>query len=263
MRGSAQPEHGEPLDNDPKLVPVLMRMQQMTAATVRRRERVIIVDSSKLSQMRTAHSRGVEYLGDLRPQAHWMKIHVVIGAETKMALAVIFSDSRRSDIAYFVPLVRRAIKIVPARFVLADKAYLGHEQYQAIKDLGVDAVIPIKKGWGKDPDSEFYKVCKDLIEWYTDRNGDFHEIYRLRPLIESFFSHLKNVADGFCWSQGRPRSVPDHKLLVAWVNEALCKIIYVNRRRTVTLEHYTGTIIDYLIPDRCFPEAAEPIDEAA
>jgi len=249
--------------NDPSLTPTLMRMFRMVAEKVRRREVAIIADATKLSQMRTAHSRGVEYLGDLRPQAHWMKAHVVIGVETKMPLAVIFSDSRSSDVNYIVPLVEAALEMVPVKYVLADKAYLSGPHYQKLKNLGVQAVIPIKKGWGKDENSEFYETCKDLIEWFTERNRDFHEIYRFRPLIESFFSHLKNVADGFCWSQGMRLPVPDDEPITAWINEALCKIIYLALRTTVSLKAQTGTTIDYLFPDRCFPEAADPLVSAA
>jgi hypothetical protein len=67
------------------------------------------------------------------------------------------------------------------------------------------------------------------------------------------------MAQGFCCT-GRPRKgVPDGEPIVAWINEAPCKLIYMNLRTTVSLEHGTGVDIDYLHPDRCFPGAADPL----
>ncbi len=36
-------------------------------------------------------------------------------------------------------------------------------------------------------------------------------------------------------------------------------MIYVNLRTTVSLEKQTGVTIDYLVPDRCFPESSDPL----
>jgi len=66
-------------------------------------------------------------------------------------------------------------------------------------------------------------------EWHDHRQADFHEVYRLRPKIESFFSMLKRAADGYCWSRGRPHKDADGRRIengetpcTAWINEALC-----------------------------------------
>jgi hypothetical protein len=89
-------------------------------------------------------------------------------------------------------------------------------------------------------------------------------VYRLRPKIESFFSVVKRVADGYCWSRGRPRKDAKGRRIAnadtpctAWVNEALCKLIYVNLRLTVLEEIASGYTVNYCT-DTFFP----PIPDA-
>lgn len=68
------------------------------------------------------------------------------------------------------------------------------------------------------------------------------------------------MADGYCWSRGRPRQDGNQgEPCPAWVNELLCKFTYLNLRTTVTLEHETGVVIDYLVPSRRFPAPDEPL----
>jgi hypothetical protein len=73
---------------------------------------------------------------------------------------------------------------------------------------------------------------------------------------------MKRVADGYCWSRGRPHRDADGAIryggnsdspCTAWRNETLCKVIYVNLRRTVEYEVSTGYRMNYLL-DTFFPE---------
>jgi len=73
------------------------------------------------------------------------------------------------------------------------------------------------------------------------------------------------VAEGFCWSRGRPRKDADgyrvenaKEPCTAWINETLCKVIYVNLRLTVQYEIATGYPMNYLT-DTFFPSL--PPDE--
>lgn len=71
---------------------------------------------------------------------------------------------------------------------------------------------------------------------------------------------MKRTADGYCWSLGRKRGVNNaNKPCTAWMNELLCKFIYVNLRTTVNLQEETGVKIDYLVPSRRFPAPDEPL----
>ena len=92
-----------------------------------------------------------------------------------------------------------------------------------------------------------------------NNNRDFHEVYRCRPKVETLFSLLKRLARGYCWSRGRKRKPNAEQPCTAWINETLCKLIYLNLRTTVTGEEETGVQIDYCVPFRRFPSPSEPL----
>ena len=115
--------------NDPELTPILHHFLETTASPFRATE-VSAVDSSTVSQMSSAHARWVEYEGDERERADWIKCHAVIGAETSVVMGVIFSGTVGTgthDINFLKPLVNHAMKTFDLRHVLADKAYLSGE----------------------------------------------------------------------------------------------------------------------------------------
>ncbi len=249
--------------NDPDLTDPLRWLLQKQSTPYRVCETAAIADTTKLSQLRTAHSRWIEYGDDTRDDADWMKAHVLVAVETMIVMAVEFTGSRGKgthDSHFILPLVRTALETFPLTYVLADKAYLAEVVLGELWKLGIKAVIPVKKGWDHLTKRLYYEACEHLAQWFDQRQADFHEFYRLRVKIESFFSHLKRVADGYCWSRGRRnKEVPNAVTpCTAWMNEALCKFIYLNFRTTVRTEEETGYQIDYLCPTRFFPPI--PVD---
>lgn len=68
------------------------------------------------------------------------------------------------------------------------------------------------------------------------------------------------MAQGYCWSRGRSPQVKNSDTpCVAWINEALCKFIYINLRTTILYEERTGYTADYQIAERFFPPATDPL----
>ena len=252
--------------NDPRLTPILEKMLELTARVFRAVECAGIVDSSKMSQMRSAHSRWVEYGDDQREGADWMKMHALVGVETLVCMAVMFSGSRGAgthDVNFILPLVERVRGIFALRYVLADKAYLSENVVGRLWQMGMQAVIPIKKRWDGASMKQFYEAYQHLVRWYDDRQADFHMAYRLRPKIEGYFSLVKRVSSGFCWSRGRPHKDAAGNPLdnaeapcVAWQNETLCKLIYVNLRLIVQYEIATGYRMNFQT-DTFFPSIPE------
>jgi hypothetical protein len=179
---------------------------------------------------------------------------------------ICFSLRGSADINFAKPLVAEAIKTFGLHFLLADKAYFSEELVRWLwAEASLRAVIPIKKNTvRRDPTATSYDPYFDLIRWYDDDQRGFHEIYRLRPKIEGFFSAMKRAAQDYCWSRGRQRhDVLSNQPCTAWINEALCKFIFMNLRTTTLVEQETGHSVDYLIPERCFPAPAEPLLKAA
>jgi hypothetical protein len=133
--------------NDPSLTPVLQRMLQITARPFRAIEIAAIVDSSKVSQMRSAHSRYVEYGNDTRDQADWAKLHALVGVETLVCMAAEISGSIGADThdsKFVLRLVERANKVFRLKCLLGDKAYLSEEIVGVLREWGI-ATIPLKK----------------------------------------------------------------------------------------------------------------------
>lgn len=244
--------------NDASLTPVLHEMLAISAEPFRLREIGAIIDSSKVSQLRTAHSRLVDYGTDLRPNAEWMKAHTLIGVETMVVFAVEFTSATVHDVNLLEQLVLKLPPAIALRFLLGDKAYLSEKVLGFLWERGIRAVIPVKSHWDENTKAYYYEASKHLAEWYDHRPRDFDEHYRLRPKIEGLFSLMKRLADGFCWSRGRQRK--DDEPSVAWQNEVLCKFIYLNLRATVTLSEETGyREIEHRNHERFFPAPSEPL----
>jgi hypothetical protein len=247
---------------DPRLTPVLEKVLAVTARVFRAMEVAAMVDSSKMSQMRSAHSRWVEYGDDERTAADWMKMHAMVGVETMVCMAVIFSGSAGEgthDVNFLLPLLEKVRGLFTLRYLLADKAYLSEETVGRLWETGIQAVIPVKRRWDGVNMKRFYEAYQHLVRWYDDRQAEFHEVYRLRVKIESFFSSVKRVTSGFCWSRGRKRIRKNGAIIdnavdpcTAWKNETLCKVIYVNLRRIVEYEIATGYAMNFLA-DTFFP----------
>lgn len=263
-----RPPHQNTLSNwvnDERLTPVLMECLRLTAMPFRQREIGAAVDSSKVSQLRNAHARWVDYEGDKRPTAHWMKCHAIVGLETLVVMAVRFSDSigiTSHDKHFLIPLVDDALRVFSLQYVLADKAYLASDNLSWLWEHGIRAVIQVKKNWYRAERRDYSEAIKALVHWFDENNNrEFHKVYRLRPKVECLFSLLKRLAGEHVWSRGRHHkgATSTLKPCAAWINETLCKFIYLNLRATVTLEHETSVRIDYRVQSRCFPPPDEPL----
>jgi hypothetical protein len=246
--------------NNPRLMPILRRYLGITTKPFRRCETSGIIDSTAISQMQTASYRMVRYGGDERDGADWMKCHTIVGAETSIVMDVLFSAKDVHDIRYLKPLVESAQNTFTLEHVLADKAYLSGDVVGWLWERGIKAVIPVKKRWNPETKEHNLEACQELVDWYDNRQRSFHEAFRFRVKIESVFSHLKRLSDGYCWSRGRRRTTKNaDEPCDAWVNELLCKFIYINLRSTVTREEMTGYQANYLAPDKFFPMPIEPL----
>lgn len=240
--------------NDATLEPLLMRLFHETTRVFRVQETVGIVDSTKLSDAETTTYRGKEYRGDDRPDARWLKCHVLSGLETNAILAFEFSDDAAHDVRFYKPLVSAVMRTFSLTHILADRAYLSEETLGwSDEQFGIKAVIPIKKKWDPDTKQRYYEVCREAVERYDKRRKEFDEEYRFRAKVEAVFSVIKRMFCGYLWSKGRPNEVDENGLCQAWRNETICKIIAYNLRCAVIQEKKTGVETNFLIPNRFFP----------
>jgi hypothetical protein len=263
LLGLPHPPHQNSVSNwinSPTLTPILHRWLLRSAWPFRRCEVSAILDSTSVSQLRSASHCRVAYSTDERENAKWTKCHTIIGAETNIVMDVAFSGGNAHDTKYFQGLVESARRDFALEHVLADKGYLSENNVGWLWDRGIKAIIPVKKEWKAETKEIYFEACQELVQWYDHRQYSFHEAFRFRVKIESLFSHLKRISDGYCWSRGRPRQAGSLETPCdAWINELLCKFIYINLRSTVTREEMTALTIDYLALDKYFPMPLEPL----
>jgi hypothetical protein len=245
--------------NDASLTPILRRWLVLSSWPFRRCEISAIVDSTSVSQLRIASYCQVAYGTDEREQANWIKCHTIIGAETNVVMDVAFSGGHAADTLSFETLVENARATFALEHVLADKGYLSEANVGLLWKSGIKAIIPVKKEWNAQTKTDYLEACEDLVQWFDHRQRSFHEAFRFRVKIESLFSHMKRVSSGYCWARGRPREAGSDTPCDAWINEMLCRFIYINLRSTVTREEMTGVTIDYLALDKYFPMPLEPL----
>jgi hypothetical protein len=166
------------------------------------------------------------------------------------------------DINFLKALVTKALETFNLQFLLADKAYLATEHLDWLWEKSIKAAIPLKKGWFQEAGASYHQAIIELVKWFNeDNNRSFHEVYRLRPKIEALFSILKRMSQEYCWSRGRRSEASKNadEPCTAWINETLCKFIFLNLRTTVSLEDETGYEIDYTLPSRHFPAPDVPL----
>lgn len=78
----------------------------------------------------------------MRDAADWLKMHVLVGVETLICMAVMFSGSRGAgthDVNFILALVKKALKVCGLRYVLADKAYLAEQVVGILWRWGIRA----------------------------------------------------------------------------------------------------------------------------
>jgi hypothetical protein len=144
---------------------------------------------------------------------------------------------------------------------LGDKAYLSEKNIQAAEDLGIRAVIPIKRRWNPGPKAS--KSTVELFDIYIDNIEAFEEIYRYRNKTERVFSAVKRVCGHYVWSRGTrwpygpPTKEQYARARTAFENEILAKFIILSLRRLVTLEELHGERIDFSNNDSLQPLPAE------
>ena len=248
--------------NDKHLEPLLMELFHETTLVYRAQETVGIIDSTKLSDEETSTYRGMQYRGDDRPDARWMKMHALSGLESNAILAFEFSHEKANDILYYEKLVSTAMRTFSLKYVLADRAYLSERTLGWSKEqFGIEAIIPIKKRWNADTKNGYHEVCRAAIDRYDNKRKKFDEIYCFRSKIEAVFSVIKRMFYGYVWSKGRANDGARDGLCQAWRNETICKIIAYNLRCAVIQESDKGIETNFLMHDRFFP--AIPMEQRA
>jgi transposase len=216
---------------DPRLVPILTNLIQLSALPLKDLETTFAVDASGLSS--AFYSRWLDYRfnGDKRIR-DWLKVHLICGAKTNIVTHVVITDGKRADSPRFPELVKETAKFFEVREVCADKGYSSRENVQTVWNLGGIPYIPFKLGsTGRSRGS---KAWRKMYLWFQLHREKFMDRYHQRSNAESTFSMLK-------------RKFENNLMLrkeVCQINEALAKVLCHNICVLIEQLHESGLKID-------------------
>lgn len=217
--------------NDPRFVPILTNLIQLSALPLKDLEHTFAVDASGLSS--AFYSRWLDYRfnGDKRIR-DWLKVHLICGAKTNIVTHVVITDGNKADSPQFPELVRETAKFFEVREVSADKAYSSRENLQTVWDLGGIPYIPFKSGaTGRSRGSQAWRK---MFLWFQLHRERFMGRYHQRSNAEATFSMLK-------------RKFENNLMLrkeVCQINEALAKVLCHNICVLIEQLHESGLKID-------------------
>jgi transposase len=144
-----------------------------------------------------------------------VKAHCIFGVKTQIITHIQIGHRDAADCPFFKPLVEATAKHFKIEEVMADKAYLSHDNLNLVDGLGGVAYIPFKVNSGPGEEGS---VWARMYGFFQYKRQEFMKHYHLRSNAETGFSMVKaKFGDGV-------RS----KTAVAMANEALVKVLLHN-----------------------------------
>jgi transposase len=225
--------------NDPRLVPILTNLIQISALPLKDFEHTFAVDASGLSTAFFSRWLDYRFNGDKRIR-DWLKVHLICGVKTNIVTHVVITDGVTSDNPQFPELVNETAKFFDVKEVCADKGYSSRKNLQAVWDLGGVPYIPFRSNARfRQKGSEAWRK---MFLWFQFHEEKFMHRYHQRSNAESTFSMLKRKFQNKLMLKGD----------VGQTNEALAKILCHNICVLIQEMHESGLKID-------LPEAAHKV----
>ena len=204
---------------DPALTPILERLYKLMAEPLAQLEDTFIADSSGIS-----NSYGNKKWREIRHKKEeqkerrkFSKIHIMIGAKTKIISAVLITEGYQHENRTLIPLLNETAKIFDPERVLADAGFLSKGNAKAIADIGAVPYIRTKKNV-HTPMKGVTSAYGNMLREQKINSTMFDRIYNKRAIVEAVFSSFKRTRTSFCRS----------KYLVSQRNELLAKVVCHN-----------------------------------
>jgi transposase len=199
---------------NPAFTPILGSLIARAAMPLRAIESDFAIDSSGFSSSKFIRWYDEKY-GITRQKHAWVKVHLVCGVKTNVVTAVRILEKDSGDCPQLAPLVAQTAENFAIREFSADKAYLSHENFGLIDQLGGTLYVPFKSN---STPGESGSLWEKMYGYYTFRLAEFLQHYHKRSNVESTFSAIKRKFGDSV------RSKKD----VAMVNEVLAKLLCHN-----------------------------------
>jgi transposase len=202
------------LQND-ALTPILHRLVVQSSLPLRAVETTFAPDSTGFSVSKFVRWYDEKY-GRERSGKDWIKAHAICGTKTNVITAAVIDGRESGDCPQFKPLVEAtAASGFTVKEVLADKAYLSHENLEQVEKLGGTAYVPFKSN---SQPGEPGSLWQTMYHYFQFRREEFLQHYHQRSNVESTFSAIKRKFGDAVRS----------KHATAMKNEVLCKFLCHN-----------------------------------
>lgn len=197
-----------------EFTPILKNLIVQSSLPLRTVETVFAPDGTGFSVSRFVRWYDEKY-GRERSGKDWVKAHAICGVKTNIVCAVEIEGRDANDCPQFKPLVEATAKNFTVKEVVADKAYLSHDNLALVEGLGGVPFVPFKSN---SVQGEAGSLWEKMFFYYQFRREEFLQHYHQRSNAESTFSMLKAKF------RDHVRSKSD----VAMKNEVYCKFLCHN-----------------------------------
>jgi len=171
-----------------EMTPVLLSPIERAALPLRAVESNFAPDSTGFSTSRF-HRWYDEKYGRERSGRVWLKAHAIVGTKTQIITSVIVGDENSADCPNFKPLVESTVASgFSLSTVVADKAYLSHDNLELVVRHGGTPYIPFKSN---STPGEPGSVWDRMYAMFLMNRPAFLKAYHARSNVESGFSMLK------------------------------------------------------------------------
>lgn len=221
------------------LTPYLLQLIERSAHPLRGVETTLAADSTGFSTSRFVKWFDEKY-GRERSGREWVKAHAMVGTKTNIITTCVIEGPSAGDAPQFKPMLdATAANGFKIGDVCADKAYLSHENLEAVEKHGGTPYIPFKV---VSQPGEAGSLWERMFGYFQFRRSEFLSHYHQRSNVESTFSMVKaKFRDGV-------RSRTD----TAMKNEVLLKFLCHN----IVVVHQA--IIELGIECEFWPDDATP-----
>ena len=221
----------------PEMTPVLKGLIELSALPLKGVESDFAADSTGFSTCRFVRWYDHKW-GHEKSQREWVKLHAMTGVRTNVVTAVEMTLNHgegSSDYRQFMPLLTQTAANFELRDVLADKAYSGKDNLQAVSDAGGTPFIPFR-GSPAIPGLPGHKPLPWASTWikmyhlFSYQRDTFLARYHQRSNVETTFSMIKAKFGDSLRSKSE----------VGQFNEVLCKVIAHNLCVLIACMHEIG-----------------------
>lgn len=213
---------------NPAMTPILKRMIEESAAPLRETETDFAVDSTGFSTATYERWFSHKY-GREMTKAQWIKAHAMVGVRTNIVTSIEVTTIRGADCPQLPHLLNVTGERFKVRSLAADKAYISHDNLDAVAGAGAFPLIPFKShhnrggAYQRKSGRERYApesraLWKRMYDYYNGNRREFLDAYHQRSNVETTFWMIKAKFGSYVRS----------RTLTAQINEVLCKVLAHN-----------------------------------